>query len=135
MAAEVQIQAQDIVVLQARLDDERRQLKQEINEELARDDLSRYTSVIDAVRDRGEESVADLYSDLELQFVARQVERLGMVENALQRIADNTYGICLDCALPITKPRLEADPAVPRCVRCQTKVESAPSAKDTTPSL
>lgn len=135
MMAEAQLQVEDIAELRIRLDDELKQLKKEIIEELARDDLSRYSSVIDAVRDRGEESVADLYSDLELQLVERQVDRLGIVEGALQRINNNVYGICVDCSLPIAKPRLEADPAVPRCMSCQTKAENIPSAKDVTPSL
>lgn len=135
MAAETQLQSQDIAALKARLADECKRLKKEINEELARDDLSKYTSVIDAVRDRGEESVADLYSDLELQLVERHVQRLWAIERALERTQGHVYGICQDCAQPISKPRLEADPAAARCVGCQTKVENVPSAKDLTPSL
>ena len=135
MVTEEAIQARDVAHLQRRLTDELEQLKKEINEELARDDLSRYAAVIDAVRDRGEESVADLYSDLELHLIERQVERLGNIEAALQRILGNAFGICIDCALPINKARLEADPAVARCLNCQTRVESVPSAKDVTPSL
>ena len=134
-AAEAQLQSGDIEILQARLAAELLGLKQEINEELAGHDLSKYNLVIDAVKDRGEESVADLYSDLELQRVERQVQRLGAIERALERIRSDVYGICEDCARPINKPRLEADPAVSRCVGCQAKVENIPSAKDLTPSL
>lgn len=135
MEAEVHMQTEDVAALQGRLIEELEQLKKEINEELSRDDLSRYTSVIDAVRDRGEESVADLYSDLELHLIERHVERLGIVESALQRISDKVYGTCIDCSLPVNKLRLEADPAVPRCVSCQTKVENIPTSTDATPSL
>ncbi len=135
MATEIPLKAEDIVLLQKRLAGELEQLKKEINAELERDDLSRYTSIIDEVRDRGDQSVADLYSDLELHLVERQVERLGDVERALQRIEDKAFGICEDCSLAISKPRLEADPTVRRCVSCQTRVENVPSAKDVTPSL
>jgi DnaK suppressor protein len=40
---------------------------------------------------------------------------------ALARIDDGTYGQCVDCGNPVPDARLEARPATPRCVPCQSK--------------
>jgi DnaK suppressor protein len=41
---------------------------------------------------------------------------LAQVEEALQRIADGTYGICAVCGAPIAEGRLEARPWTPFCI-------------------
>ena len=38
---------------------------------------------------------------------------------ALARIADGTYGICLECEEPISAKRLAALPTAALCIRCQ----------------
>lgn len=40
---------------------------------------------------------------------------------ALARIDDGSYGRCVDCGNPVPDARLEARPATPRCVPCQSK--------------
>ena len=42
---------------------------------------------------------------------------------ALARIDDGSYGRCVDCGNEIPQPRLEARPATPRCVPCQSKLD------------
>ena len=42
---------------------------------------------------------------------------------ALARIDDGSYGNCVDCGHEIPEPRLEARPATPRCVPCQSKLD------------
>ncbi len=41
---------------------------------------------------------------------------LHMVERALSRIADGSYGTCEICGQPISEARLEALPATSRCI-------------------
>lgn len=48
---------------------------------------------------------------------------LDEVDEALRRITDGTYGICVDCGQPIPDKRLEALPASARCMDCQSKSE------------
>ena len=135
MADKVQVGPEDTKRLLERLAAERDQLKIEINEELTKEGQNGYSQIVDVVKDRGDESVADLYSDLNVANIERHVARLKAVEHALFDKTKDTYGICEDCALPINKQRLEADPAVSRCMECQTLYESTPDAKDATPSL
>ncbi|MBD7958004.1 TraR/DksA C4-type zinc finger protein [Microbacterium sp. Sa4CUA7] len=40
------------------------------------------------------------------------------LDAALVRVADGTYGICLECGRPIPVERLQARPAADRCVTC-----------------
>ena len=48
---------------------------------------------------------------------------LTLVDGALQRIDEGTYGICQRCGKPINSERLEAFPYVAYCIECQTIVE------------
>lgn len=41
-----------------------------------------------------------------------------MIEAALERIADGTYGDCVACGEPISEARLEAVPHAARCRNC-----------------
>ena len=49
---------------------------------------------------------------------------LGEVEDALRRIADGSYGICLHCGEPIDLARLRAQPAASLCFSCQGHLET-----------
>jgi DnaK suppressor protein len=50
---------------------------------------------------------------------AARTQRRKVVE-ALDRITDGGYGLCVDCADPVPEGRLEARPDAARCVRCQS---------------
>lgn len=49
--------------------------------------------------------------------------RLGMIDRALDRIRQETYGLCLECGKQIPEARLEALPYAVLCVECQSKEE------------
>ena len=49
--------------------------------------------------------------------------RLKMIDNALNRIKQQTYGLCLVCGKEIPQARLEALPYAALCVPCQTLEE------------
>jgi DnaK suppressor protein len=53
--------------------------------------------------------------------VAEQQRR--QVVEALRRIDDGTYGLCVVCGTPLPEGRLEARPEAARCVTCQAKSE------------
>ncbi len=48
------------------------------------------------------------------------------IDAALERIEDNTYGICKYCKQPIGKKRMLARPVASACVPCKTKLQSRP---------
>ncbi len=85
--------------------------------------------------DRGDEAAAVLNADMRLASAERTNRKLEAVEEALARIREGTYGICLDCDEPIAPARLHAEPAAVRCIQCQARVEDDQDERDTTPSL
>ena len=48
-------------------------------------------------------------------------QQLAQVKDALQRIDEGTYGVCIDCGRKIPAPRLDAVPWTPYCAEDQEK--------------
>jgi DnaK suppressor protein len=48
-------------------------------------------------------------------------QTLAEVEEALQAMDDETYGLCIDCGREILLARLEARPYARRCINCQER--------------
>ena len=72
--------------------------------------------------------MADLGSDnfrhdFELGLLTDEVDVLEMIDEALQRIEDSEYGVCLDCGAVIPRERLEAKPYARYCTKCKSKRE------------
>ena len=59
-----------------------------------------------------------------LSLMATEEETLDLVEQALMRIQDRTYGVCEECEGVIAKKRLEAIPFAPLCIRCAQTLEN-----------
>jgi DnaK suppressor protein len=80
------------------------------------------------LRNRMEETddwaVADLETALDVAEVSRDAGELSEIEAALARLADETYGTCVECAAPIPFARLHANPSAARCIPCQERLEA-----------
>jgi len=61
--------------------------------------------------------------DVALDIIDRKSNRLLIVDAALARVADGSYGHCTSCDEKIAPARLNADPAVATCVTCQQSIE------------
>ena len=48
---------------------------------------------------------------------------LGLVNEALERIKNGTYGRCVVCDAEVLAKRLDAVPWAPHCIECQEKVD------------
>lgn len=68
---------------------------------------------------------ADAERDLAFALEERESAELVAIDGALQRIADGSYGLCVDCGVGIATARLHASPTALRCVGCQEKTEKA----------
>lgn len=51
------------------------------------------------------------------------------VEAALARIRGGTYGICCACEHELSVERLQADPAAPFCMECETEIAERTSGR------
>jgi RNA polymerase-binding transcription factor DksA len=112
----------------------RQVLRDEIRAVLATSGNEQYQDLAGAVRDAGDESVADQLHDIALQEVHRDVQELREVEAALGRLAQGTLGTCTGCGGPVGDKRLEVQPAATRCITCQDKYDRT-HAHAGTPSL
>ncbi len=63
--------------------------------------------------------------DREISFILSDRERAKMsaIDDALERIADGSYGVCESCGLEIGEERLEALPFTRLCRDCQQDLE------------
>jgi DnaK suppressor protein len=53
----------------------------------------------------------------------RSIQQLELVEAALARLDDGTYGTCLRCGQPVAPARLAALPWAAYCIACQGLVD------------
>lgn len=116
-----QPQLADIVRL---LDARHAALLEEVRGELEQSENLQYIELLDRVpADIGDQSTADALADLNLAIVDRHVRELRDIEAAKARVADRTYGVCVDCRDDIALERLRAWPTAKRCHACQQQRE------------
>jgi DnaK suppressor protein len=70
-------------------------------------------------------ATAETERDLAFALEERESAELVAIDDALKRIADGSYGLCIDCGVAIAAARLHANPTALRCVACQEKAEQA----------
>ncbi|MGO9462535.1 MAG: TraR/DksA family transcriptional regulator [Isosphaeraceae bacterium] len=72
--------------------------------------------------------MADLGTDnydqeFTLELIENEQVTLDLVNEALGRMDQGTYGQCVECGDPISKQRLQAIPYARHCIRCARKLE------------
>ncbi len=100
----------------AALETERARLLEEIGEAIQAPDQMTYGSQAAAAS-----QVFEQQRDLALRD--RAVQHLGLVDAAIARLGDGTYGTCVRCGKPIPEGRLEALPWAAHCIDCQTAID------------
>ena len=54
-----------------------------------------------------------------LGLASNEQQRLNLIDAALRKIEDGSYGLCENCRKSITQKRLLAMPHAPLCIKCQ----------------
>lgn len=72
--------------------------------------------------------MADMAADthereLSMNVASNEQESVYQIDDALKRIDDGTYGVCQECAKPISNSRLKAVPHATLCIECQRQKE------------
>ncbi|MFL6571658.1 MAG: TraR/DksA family transcriptional regulator [Burkholderiales bacterium] len=101
----------------------RKQLLEDISSDVERVRAEPYASVAGATPDIGDEAVADLLSDVSEAELTRDLGELRILEGALKRVSEGSYGQCIDCGWEIPFERLQAQPGAVRCLACQERHE------------
>ena len=61
--------------------------------------------------------------ELDILLTDREKRKLLQIDDALDKIDDNTYGQCEECGAKIPRARLKVLPFAKHCVECQEKSE------------
>ena len=110
-----------------------------MNAEEARAKLEEYRASINTRREKLARHVSHREEPLPQDFADQAVElendetmvaledelyeQLKAVDDALARIEEGTYGVCVECGEPIALERLDALPAAPMCIDCASVME------------
>ena len=97
--------------------------------DLARAAAKRDGIAIDRTPDALDETVFAAERELTTRSLELNSGLLRKVDAALGRIADGTYGICLECEEEISQKRLNAIPWATLCIACQEQADGSPFLK------
>jgi len=61
--------------------------------------------------------------ELDIILTDREKRKLQQIDDALEKVEEDTYGQCEDCGIKIPKARLKVLPFAKFCVECQEKNE------------
>ncbi len=76
-------------------------------------------------KDEGDRANTSLAREIDLAQKSRDRALLALVDVALKRISEGTFGNCLNCGPEINPKRLEALPWVRCCITCQELIDDA----------
>lgn len=103
----------------------RNKLELEVNSLLSEADktLSDMTDQNEQYPDPTDRASAESDRNFELRLRDRERRLLSKIKSAIERIDDESYGICESCGDDISDERLEARPVTTLCIDCKTKQE------------
>jgi len=74
--------------------------------------------------DMSDQATAEQDQSLNIRMRSREQKLLVKIEEALERIASGTYGVCELCGETIAFQRLKARPVTTLCIDCKTEQEA-----------
>jgi DnaK suppressor protein len=105
------------------LTEKRRELLKEIGGVLGQSLTDDQQRRLESAMDVGDQALADLERELGISLLEMRNRKRQMIDEALSRLADGTYGICAECGVEISEKRLAAVPFAKLCVECQSRQE------------
>jgi RNA polymerase-binding protein DksA len=113
----------ELTKIRAELDAQAGELRGEISDAEASWAALQRDSGEGAGDDQADAGTKTFEREHEMSLAANSRDLLSQVERALQRLEDQTYGICESCGNPIGKGRLQAFPRATLCVTCKQREE------------
>lgn len=106
-------------MLMARRQEIMDEIKGVLGQTLTEDKQRRLESAMDV----GDQALADLERELGISLMEMRNRKRQLIDEALTRLSEGTYGICADCGIEISEKRLAAVPFARLCVECQSREE------------
>ena len=91
-------------------------------------DLTALAELGMASGDLADAALDSAHEEVTSQMAEVEGRELVQIEEALQRFADKTYGLCVECEKPVPLARLQALPYARFCIGCQRVAEKSSSA-------
>lgn len=95
--------------------------KIELETQLTR--LSKEKVTNDIVQDPGDMAATSTMESLKISLQDAEKKEYDRILQALAKIDDGTYGLCIDCGRQIGEKRLKSNPNSARCLMCQELFE------------
>jgi len=99
------------------------QMRKEINDDIEEDRIKSNSAITNEIGDEVDHASEERDRELYQLLGDRERKKLEQIEHALERIEDETYGICEECDSKISKKRLMALPFTMLCVDCKSEEE------------
>ncbi len=82
-------------------------------------------AVSDEPKDNGDLSIRDVIQGLALKMGDQESQMVADIDQALMRMDEGSFGICIRCGRPIDERRLEAIPTARYDAACQALIEES----------
>ena len=93
-----------------------------------RDALEEAARPADPAGDVADKAFERTRAEVEHDLIEMSLHELAEIAALRERLANGTYGECIECGEPIAPARLEAYPTARRCAECQSRHEKVSSA-------
>lgn len=121
--AEDRVQAKREASLHAMLTAKRQEVLYQVKETLGRSLTDDQQRRLESAKDVGDQAMMDLERELGISLLEMQNRKRQMIDEALVRLTDGSYGVCADCGAEISERRLAAVPFATLCIACQSRQE------------
>lgn len=98
-------------------------LREEVSGELKDKQSMRVNSDLNDAHDLGDEAQADLEASINITNMSRHLSEIRECMDAIKRLDNGEYGVCVECGEAIELNRLKANPVASRCLSCQSAEE------------
>jgi len=110
-----------------RLEERQRELRTNVS----RNEQDGRAADLDTAQDVADRASSSYQKEFLFHQSSNDRQLLQMVEGALSRIREGTFGECISCGNEINAKRLEAVPWTRYCIECQEKLEKGVLEQDT----
>jgi DnaK suppressor protein len=97
--------------------------KATLSAEIAKTRSAEEETTEEATQDIADKAVSSYTREFLYSLTDTERTTLQQIDQALLRIAEGTYGFCLNCGAVMSEKRLNAVPWAPHCVDCQELAE------------
>ena len=106
-------------MLSAKRQEVMNQIGESIGQSLTADQQRR----LEAAMDVGDQALMDVDRELGISLLEMRNRKRQLIDEALARLGEGTYGLCAECGVEISEKRLAVVPFAKLCVDCQSRQE------------